>query len=78
MYDTARAKLKLRIHHILSPLSLVSVISSCCRCFKFKDPSSKATADVAAAAVDSAAAVAVAAPVPRTICTFIALKSNAF
>lgn len=75
MYDTARDELKLRIHHILSPLSLVSVISSCCRCYKFKDPSSKATADVAAA-VDAAAAVA--APVPRTICTFIALKSNAF
>lgn len=66
MYDMLadQAELKLRIHHNLSPLSLVSVESSCCcRCFKFKDPSSKATADMAAAAVDAAFHVVAVAPV---------------
>lgn len=58
-------ELKLRIHHNLSPLSLVSVESSCCccRCFQFKDPSSKATADVAAA-VDAASDVVVVVVAP--------------
>lgn len=58
-------ELKLRIHHNLSPLSLVSVESSCCccRCFKFKDPSSKATADVAAAVDAASDDAVVVAPV---------------
>lgn len=62
-------ELKLRIHHNLSPLSLVSVESSCCCCccFKFKDPSSKATADVAAA-VDAASDVAVVVVIVAPVC----------